>query len=118
MSTEHLSYWAALRQPHVVRSFLPSVLGRSSLAMSGLALVFLLESGSGSFAAAGAVTAVPGIANVVATPWRARAVDRLGQTAVLSALGAVHTVALVVFAANPGASRTAAHSRIEPGRGR
>ncbi|MYW95221.1 hypothetical protein G3I59_32645 [Amycolatopsis rubida] len=118
MSTEHLSYWAALRQPHVVRSFLPSVLGRSSLAMSGLALVFLLESGSGSFAAAGAVTAVPGIANVVATPWRARAVDQLGQTAVLSALGAVHTVALVVFAANPGASRTAAHSRIEPGRGR
>ncbi|WP_158688125.1 MULTISPECIES: MFS transporter [Actinomycetes] len=103
MSTEHLSYWAVLRKPGVVRSFLPSILGRSSLAMSGLALVFLLESGRGSFAAAGAVTAVLGIANVVATPWRARAVDRFGQTAVLSALGAVHPIALLGFAANPSA---------------
>ncbi|WP_238604165.1 MFS transporter [Amycolatopsis sp. Poz14] len=103
MSPEHPSYWTALRQPHVVRSFLPSILGRSSLAMSGLALVFLLESGSGSFAAAGAVTATLGIANVVATPWRARAVDRFGQATVLSTLGAVHTMALVVFAMDPGA---------------
>ncbi|GAB3368399.1 putative MFS family arabinose efflux permease [Amycolatopsis echigonensis] len=103
MSTEQFSYWAALRQPHVVRSFLPSILGRSSLAMSGLALVLLLESGRGSFAAAGAVTAVLGTANVVATPWRARAVDRFGQTAILSVLGALHTIALIVFAANPDA---------------
>ncbi|WP_208719764.1 MFS transporter [Amycolatopsis circi] len=103
MSTEQPSYWAALRQPQAVRSFLPSILGRSSLAMSGLALVLLLESSSGSFAAAGAVTAVLGIANVVATPWRARAIDRFGQTAVLAALGAVHTMVLAVFAANPGA---------------
>lgn len=71
--------------------------------MSGLALVLLLESGSGSFAAAGAVTAVLGTANVVATPWRARAVDQFGQTTVLSVLGALHTIALIAFAANPDA---------------
>ncbi|WP_026455142.1 MFS transporter [Saccharomonospora iraqiensis] len=103
MSTEQLSYRAALRERHVARSFLPNILGRFSLAMSGLALVLLLESGGGSFAVSGAVTAVLGIANVVATPWRARAIDRFGQTGTMSILGAIHTVVVVGFAARPEA---------------
>jgi len=103
MSTGHPSYWAALRHRHAARSFLPSILGRASLAMSGLALVLLLES-DGSFAAGGAVTATLGVANVVATPWRARAIDRFGQTAILSALGALHTAALLALAAKPAVS--------------
>ncbi len=106
MSIEQSSYRAALRTRHVARSFWPSIIGRSSLAMSGLALVLLLESGRGSFAVSGAVTAALGIANVVATPWRARAVDRFGRTGTMSILGAVHTVALVGFAARPEAGLT------------
>ena len=73
-----LSYLTVLREPHVVRSFIPSIIGRLSLATSGLALVLLLEQSTGSFAIAGIVTAALGIANVVVTPWRARLIDHRG----------------------------------------
>ncbi len=97
MSTEQPSYRAVLSTRHAARSFLPSVLGRLSLATSGLALVLLLEEATGSFAIAGAVTAALGIANVVATPWRARLIDRLGQIVPLTALGIGHAVSLIVL---------------------
>lgn len=97
MSTEQLSYRAVLRTQHVARSFLSSIIGRLSLATSGLALVLLLEQSTGSFAIAGAVVAVLGIANVAATPWRARLIDRRGQALVLSALSLGHAAALVTL---------------------
>lgn len=97
MSTEKLSYRAVLRTSHIARSFFPSIIGRLSLATSGLALVLLLEQSTGSFAVAGMVTAALGIANVVATPWRARLIDRHGQTGALLALGLGHAAALVVL---------------------
>ncbi|MCI2956355.1 hypothetical protein MN032_01515 [Agromyces atrinae] len=92
------SYSSVLRAPGIARAFVPSIIGRLSLATSGLALVLLLERSTGSFAVAGAVTAALGIANVVATPWRARLIDRRGQALVLSLLGAVHAASLVAFA--------------------
>lgn len=98
MTTEQLSYRAVLRTSHVARSFIPSIIGRLSLATSGLALVLLLEQSTGSFTVAGTVTAVLGIANVVATPWRARVIDRRGQTGALLTLGLGHTAALVALA--------------------
>ncbi|KFF58550.1 hypothetical protein JF66_17725 [Cryobacterium sp. MLB-32] len=97
MSVAEPSYWNALSHPHLARSFAPSLLGRLSLAMSGLSLVLLLERETGSFAIAGAVTAVMGVANVIATPWRARLIDRYGQAPVLAPLGVVHGVALLLF---------------------
>ncbi|MCS4274892.1 putative MFS family arabinose efflux permease [Mycetocola sp. BIGb0189] len=97
MSSPSQTYTTVLRTPHVVRSFLPSILGRLSLATSGLALILLLEHSSGSFAIAGAITAVLGIANVVATPIRARLIDRHGQTRVLAALGLTHAASLVAL---------------------
>ncbi|RLP83284.1 MFS transporter [Mycetocola lacteus] len=97
MSSPSHTYTTVLRTPHVARSFLPSILGRLSLATSGLALVLLLEHSSGSFAIAGAITAVLGIANVVATPIRARLIDRHGQTRVLAALGLTHAASLVAL---------------------
>lgn len=103
MSTEQPSYLAVLATPHVVRSFLPSIIGRLSLATSGLALVLLLEQSTGSFVLAGSVTAALGIANVVATPWRARLIDRLGQTGVLAALGLGHAGALIALGLLPRA---------------
>ncbi|WP_448808760.1 MFS transporter [Agromyces bauzanensis] len=96
MSTE-LSYRAVLRTQHVARSFLSSIVGRLSLATSGLALVLLLERSTGSFAIAGAVTAVLGIASVAATPWRARLIDRRGQAVVLTALSLGHAASLVAL---------------------
>ncbi|MEV1132125.1 MFS transporter [Agromyces sp. NPDC049794] len=100
MSTEQLSYRAALRTRHVARSFLPSIIGRLSLATSGLALVFLVERSTGSFAIAGVVIATLGIANVVATPWRARLMDRRGQTVVLTALSLTYAASLVALGLN------------------
>ncbi|MFC5788767.1 hypothetical protein EDM22_08650 [Agromyces tardus] len=101
MSTEPLSYRAVLRTPHVTRSFLSSIVGRLSLATSGLALVLLLQRATGSFAIAGGVTAALGIANVVATPWRARLIDRRGQAVVLSALSLAHAASLVAIGLTP-----------------
>ena len=103
MSTEPLSYRAVLRTPHVTRSFLSSIVGRLSLATSGLALVLLLQRATGSFAIAGGVTAALGIANVVATPWRARLIDRRGQAVVLSALSLAHAASLVAIGLDPNA---------------
>jgi predicted MFS family arabinose efflux permease len=103
MPTDHLTYRAVLRTPQIARSFLPSIVGRLSLATSGLALVLLLERSTGSFTFAGVMTAVLGIANVVATPLRARLIDRHGQTAVLGALGLGHATSLVALAAVPHA---------------
>jgi predicted MFS family arabinose efflux permease len=103
MSTDHLSYRAVLRTPQIARSFLPSIVGRLSLATSGLALVLLLEQSTGSFALAGAITAVLGIANVVATPLRARLIDNRGQTVVLGALGVGHAASLTALALAPHA---------------
>ncbi|WP_448006842.1 MFS transporter [Agromyces bauzanensis] len=97
MSTDQLSYRAVLRTQHVARSFLPSIIGRLSLATSGLALVFLLERSTGSFAIAGVVIATLGMANVVATAWRARLIDRRGQTVVLTALSLAHAASLVAL---------------------
>lgn len=97
MSAAEPSYLNALRQRHVARSFAPSLLGRLSLAMSGLSLVLLLEQNTGSFAVAGAVTAVLGVANVIATPWRARLIDHYGQARVLAPLGIIHGLALLLF---------------------
>ncbi|GAB4082745.1 MFS transporter [Modestobacter muralis] len=101
MPSTHPSYRAALMYPHILRSFLPSMLGRLSLAVSGLALVLHLQATTGSFTVSGAVTAAFGIANVVATPWRARAIDRFGQAWPLAGLGAVHAVTLAVLAGAP-----------------
>lgn len=103
MSPERPSYRAVLRTQHVVRAFLPSIVGRLSLATSGLALVLLLEQSTGSFAIAGGVTAALGVANVVATPWRARLIDRRGQTVVLLVLSLGHAVALAALALTPDA---------------
>jgi predicted MFS family arabinose efflux permease len=104
MSTEQPSYRAVLHTPQIARSFFPSILGRLSLATSGLALVLLLEQSTGSFAFAGVVTAVLGITNVVATPLRARLIDRRGQTVVIGVLGLAHAMSLITLAAVPEAA--------------
>lgn len=95
MSPERPSYASVLRTPHLSRSFLASIIGRLSLATSGLALILLLEQSTGSFAVAGIATATLGVANVVATPWRARLIDRHGQRLVVTSLGLIHAASLL-----------------------
>lgn len=103
MSDHRPSYGVVLRTAGIRPAFVPSIIGRLSLATSGLALVFLLEEATASFAVAGAITAALGLANVIATPWRSRLIDRFGQLRILSALGAVHAMSLVALALLPRA---------------
>ncbi|WP_223694928.1 hypothetical protein [Leifsonia poae] len=78
--------FAVLLLPGALRAFLPALLGRSALAMGGLALLLAVQESTGSFAQAGFASAAFGLANVVAAPWRARIVDRFGQRTALTAL--------------------------------
>ncbi len=55
--------------------------------MAVLAIVLAVQRATGSFAAAGAASGAFGFSNVVAAPWRARAIDRWGQRRTLTPLG-------------------------------
>jgi MFS family permease len=102
-------YRRVLRAPHVRALVLSSVLARTPIGMISLALVLYVERLTGSFAAAGAVTAAFAVAAGVASPLQGRAIDRVGQTRVLLPAVAVHalaTMAVVVLGdagAGPGA---------------
>ena len=92
-------YLAVLALPGALRVFLPAMLGRLSFAMVTLGLLLLIQSAIGSFAAAGVATGAFGLANVLASPARARLVDARGQRPVLVALAVGHAVGLVALVA-------------------
>lgn len=81
-------YLEVLGTPGALRAFLPALLGRLSFAMVTLVVLFAVEEATGSFAVAGAATGAFGLANVLASPYRARFVDRVGQRIALNALTA------------------------------
>ena len=95
---DHVSYLQVLRTPGVLRVFLPALLGRLSLAMVGLALLLAVVDATGSFAVGGLMTGAFGLANVIASPWRARLVDRWGQRRVLDLLALAHAASLCSLA--------------------
>jgi MFS family permease len=84
--------------PGLLRAFVPALMGRFSLAMVGLALLLAVQETTGSFAQAGFTAAAFGFANVIASPWRARAVDRWGQGIALSTMAAFHAAGLLGLA--------------------
>jgi MFS family permease len=79
-------YLAVLRIPGALRAFAPALVGRLAFAMVTLALLFAVQQSTGSFAAAGTATGAFGLANVIASPYRARFVDRRGQRLALNLL--------------------------------
>ncbi|MEL5953535.1 MFS transporter [Streptomyces sp. CLV115] len=66
--------------------------------MGGLALLLTVQDSTGSYTQAGFATATFGIANVIAAPWRARAVDRLGQRIALTAMASGQASGFVALA--------------------
>jgi MFS family permease len=92
-----VSYAAVLALPGVARVFLPAVVGRLAFAMVMLAVLLMVQGSAGVFALAGATTGALGITNVLASPLRARLVDRLGQRAVLPALAVLYSTGLVTL---------------------
>jgi MFS family permease len=95
---ERIGYLGVLRLPGALRSFVPALIARASLATVSLAALFAVRDATGSFALAGAATGALGIANVIAAPTRARLVDRVGQRRMLPALGGAYAAALVLLA--------------------
>lgn len=93
------SYAAVLRLPHALRVFLPALIGRLSLAMVTLSLLFSVQGSTGSYAVAGLATGGFGLANVLASPFRARLVDRFGQRPILVSLASCYAAGLAVLAA-------------------
>ncbi|PSK98968.1 putative MFS family arabinose efflux permease [Murinocardiopsis flavida] len=89
---------AVLLLPGALRAFVPALIGRSALAMGGLALLLAVHDSTGSYAHAGFATAAFGIANVVAAPWRARAVDRFGQRIALLTMASVQAAGFIALA--------------------
>ncbi len=66
--------------------------------MGGLAIVLAVHRHTGSFAVAGTASGTFGFANVLAAPWRARAIDRWGQRRALTPLGLGQASAFCGFA--------------------
>ncbi|WP_345376780.1 MFS transporter [Frondihabitans cladoniiphilus] len=80
--------------------------------MVTLSLLYSVEGATHGFAAAGAATGAFGLANVVASPYRARYVDRFGQRRALNTLAATYAVGLVVLALLTGTRGTPAWTLI------
>ena len=74
-------------------------LARLPISMVGLGIVFLVQATTGSYGVAGAVAAVFGLVQAVASPVVARAVDRWGQARVMRPAIAVHVLGLVLLVA-------------------
>lgn len=87
-------YLDVLRLPHAARLFSTALLGRLSFATVTLSLLLSVQSATGSFAAAGAATGAFGVVNVVASPFRARCVDRFGASRALLVMGVLYAAAL------------------------
>lgn len=92
-------YRAILRTPGALRVFLPALVGRLSLAMITLSLLLATVDATGSFAVAGLAAGAFGVSNVVASPYRARAVDRFGQRLALTTMATLYSGALVGLSA-------------------
>ncbi|MBK5305644.1 MAG: hypothetical protein JJD92_03055 [Frankiaceae bacterium] len=91
-------YRAVVRDGGVASAFLASLFGRISLAMTGLAILLVVQDATGSYGAAGLVSAAYALAFAVSAPARARSADRRGPVPVMIHCSVIGAAALVVLA--------------------
>lgn len=91
------NYRSLLRTPGAAAFFLPASLGRVGVAMTGLGIVWLVHSHTGTFAAAGLVGAGCAVAEALGAPQLARLVDRFGQTRILPPALLAHALSVAVL---------------------
>lgn len=104
------SYAAVLRTTHARRTFGAALLGRLSYGMVSLSLVLAVTGATGSYAVAGGVIAVFGLASSLLSPVRAGLIDRYGPRRALLPMAIVYALLLAGLAAatwQPGAPRAA-----------
>jgi MFS family permease len=87
-------YATVLRGTGAASPLAASVVGRLPLGMTGLAVLLLVRESTGSYAAAGGVSAAYALAFAVVSPARARTADRRGPVAILLLMGLLHPLAL------------------------
>ena len=93
------TYRTLLRTPGAAAFFLTAVVGRVGIAMTGLGIVWLVHTRTGSYATAGLVTGGFAVAEAVAGPQLARLIDRFGQTRVLPPALLAHAAAVATLLA-------------------
>jgi MFS family permease len=102
------SYVVVLRAPYAVRTFGAALVGRLSYGVVFLSLVLAVTRVTASYAVAGGVVAVFGLASSVFTPFRARLLDRHGPRRALPPMAAVYALLLGALAGatwQPGCPR-------------
>src|SRR5690606_9284974 len=88
--------------PGVKGFVLAGFFGRMPMSMLGIGIVLLVQGLTGSFAMAGAVSAVCSLAFAVAAPLSGRLSDRFGQGRVIVPFAVVNALALVALMASAG----------------
>jgi MFS family permease len=83
----------------VRRTFIFSLLGRLPIGLTGLAVLLLVQTSSGSFARGGAAAACYVVGLAVIAPLLGRAIDRFGPQRILLASGVLFPSALVALVA-------------------
>ena len=93
------TYRTLLRAPGAAAFFLTAAAGRVGIAMTGLGIVWLVHTSTGSYAAAGLVTGGLAVAEAAAGPQLARLIDRFGQARVLPPALLAHAAAVATLLA-------------------
>ncbi|KUJ67198.1 MFS transporter [Streptomyces albus subsp. albus] len=91
-------YGDLLRTRHAARLLVGTLTGRLPNATSALSVVLFARAEGGSYALAGALSAVYGVGNAIGQPALGRAVDRLGQPRVMLPAAVVSALAMAVYA--------------------
>ena len=90
-------YIRILRRPGTARLLAPALVARIPDSIAATAIVILVRSVTGSYAAAGLAAGAFGIGTAVSAPLAGRMVDRLGQRRVLPVLAAAFAGALIML---------------------
>jgi MFS family permease len=95
-----LARYAALLQPREVKqAFVASMIGRLPIGMTGLAILLMVQTATGSFARGGAATACYVIGLAAVAPALGRLIDRSGPRLALIACGIAFPAALIALVA-------------------
>ncbi|HSN38650.1 MAG TPA: MFS transporter [Burkholderiales bacterium] len=92
-------YTEFFRVPGMAAAVLASIIGRIPIGITGLAILLFVQGKSGSFAQAGAASAVYVLGLAVVAPFLGRIIDRAGPRAVLALCSAVYPLALLMLVA-------------------
>jgi MFS family permease len=90
-------YARLLRTPGLRSALLSSVPGRLPMGIAGLAILLYVQSGTGSFAAAGVVSALYVLGLAAIAPLVGRLIDRLGPRPLLQVSALIYPAALITL---------------------